>query len=120
MENSVNVALNTEMSVLTVNKMGFIVSANDHFSHMAGYECKELVGRHYTMMLHPDIMDSISDKIDKIIQHHESWAGYLKTLTKEGLPCWTHTVLNFLATTGELLFISRKAYREEIRLLGLE
>lgn len=120
MENSANAVLITEMSILTVNRNGIIISANDHFSQMAGYTRTELIGRHYAIVFPPDIIESITEKIDKIVKHHENWAGYLKTLTKDGLTCWNHTALNFLAATSEFLFVSRKAYREEIRLLDLE
>jgi len=67
---------------------GVITYANRIFLDITGYSEKELIGMPHSINRHPDMPESIFEKMWKVIKNKKIWRGYLKNMTRDGKYYW--------------------------------
>lgn len=70
--------------VLKTDHSGHITYANEKFCEISGYTRQELLGKHHTMIRHPDMPDSVLKEMWQTISSKKSWNGIIKNLKKDG------------------------------------
>ena len=77
-----------------VNNKGIIQDISEAYCKISGYNRHELLGKKYDYLLHPDISQQFIDKVQSVLQNHETWEGELQQLHKNGTSYWTRTVIS--------------------------
>lgn len=80
--------------VSETDENGVIISANNDFCKVSGYELDELVGNPHKMIKHPsmpkDLLDDFKDPDKKV----EIWKGIIKNSTKDSTKFyWTFSIV---------------------------
>ena len=70
---------------------GIITFANRKFCEVSGYKASELIGNNHNIVRHPNMPQSVFEKLWETIQGGESWNGLIKNLRKDGLYYWVYT-----------------------------
>lgn len=83
------VAYDGKMMLVEIDTDGIIVYANRKFREMLEYEKEELVGLPYTISFHPDMPEGICRQAFDLAKEGKVWAGYAKTITRNGEYFWT-------------------------------
>lgn len=68
--------------ILTTNLDGKIDSVNDAYCETVGYDRKELIGKKFTSLRHPDMKDEFFSNLWDTITTKDLWIGEIKNLTK--------------------------------------
>jgi len=105
--------------VCQTNLDGKIVYTNKMFSLVSGYEADELLNQQYSIIKHPDMPQSVLDKISETIKGGQVWKGLIKYLRKDALYYWVDIeILPIKDDDGKITgFIStgKKAIEKEIK-----
>jgi len=90
--------------VLRTNIEGYFTFVNASAVHITGYEEKELIGKRYSVLIHPDLRDS-ADKFFK----HQYATGIQNTyseypvITKDGRNLWLGQNTQLFFENGEVV-----------------
>lgn len=89
--------------VFRTNKDGYFTFVNPSTAHITGYEEKELIGKHYSALIHPDRRDSA----DKFFTHQfvtgiqNTYSEY-PIITKDGRKLWLGQNTQLILENGEV------------------
>lgn len=72
----------------TTDKKGYIISSNDTFVRISGYEKQELLGANHNIIRHPDMPKSVFRLLWNFLKEGRSLAAYVKNRTKAGNYYW--------------------------------
>lgn len=75
---------------LTNTQNQLMVYANTRFEQMFGYDAKELVGKHVSMLNAPEEDQNIVQKIVASLTTRGEWKGTVHNIRKDGTTFWTH------------------------------
>jgi len=75
--------------VLRVDLNRKITYANDLFYEISEYTAKELIGKPYSYIKHPDVTDEEVEKLWSHIEKGKVWKGSLKNISKSGRPYYS-------------------------------
>jgi methyl-accepting chemotaxis protein len=92
---SIYEALNRVQALIEFNLDGTVISANENFLNLFGYELDEVVGKHHRMFCEPDYVESqeYAEFWDKLRRGEYSSAEY-KRLGKGGKDIWLRASYN--------------------------
>jgi methyl-accepting chemotaxis protein len=92
---SIYEALNRVQALIEFNLDGTVISANENFLNLFGYELDEVVGKHHRMFCEPDYVESqeYAEFWDKLKRGEYSSAEY-KRLGKGGKDIWLRASYN--------------------------
>ena len=98
---------------------GKITYVNGAFCDVSGYEYDDLVGATYGIIRHPDMPNTLFDKLWASINDGQSWTGLIKNLRSNGEYYWNDLSILPIRDKNDLLtgFIScaRPAARKNIK-----
>ncbi len=77
-----------KMMIVEMDKDGIITYSNRKFRDMTGYSREELVGVSFSIAKHPDMPDGICQQAFEIASNGEIWAGYIKSIARDGRFFW--------------------------------
>lgn len=77
-----------KVAISQCDKDGIITFVNRKFIEISGYSKNELIGSKFDILKHPDVPDSIYEKIDKTLRSHQTYNGVLKNLRKDAKYFW--------------------------------
>ncbi|WP_455756996.1 diguanylate cyclase [Sulfurimonas sp.] len=69
---------------------GIITEASDAFSKISGYTKEELIGKPHNILRHPDMDESVYEKMWSEITHGRTWEGEIKNRAKDGSFYWVN------------------------------
>ena len=75
------------------NKDGIITEVSDAFCDISGYSKEELIGKDHNIIKHPDMPDSIFQKMWSTIVSGKVWQGDVKNLRKDGTFYWVSATI---------------------------
>lgn len=70
--------------VSKIDRQGHYTYVNDKFCEITKFKREELLGRHYTVVVHPETDHLIAQEIWDVISKGEAWRGIIKNRNKEG------------------------------------
>lgn len=70
---------------------GITTSVSKAFCKLTGYSAKELIGKEYNIIRHPDMPATTYETLWETIQKGKMWRGEIKNQTKEGQSYWVET-----------------------------
>jgi diguanylate cyclase (GGDEF)-like protein/PAS domain S-box-containing protein len=85
--------VNKNVIISTVNTSNFITDVSQAFLDISKYSRDELIGKHHSIIRHPDMDASIFEKMWALIHSGASWKGELKCLAKDGSDFWVDVVM---------------------------
>lgn len=104
--------------VSQTDEKGIILFANDDFCNIAGYNLDELVGKHHSIVRHPDMPRAAFKDLWSTVKNEKVWNGYVKNKTKDGGHYWVYATVYpmYDAIRGVKTYMScrRKASEQEI------
>ncbi len=77
------------MMIVEMDRDGIITYTNRKFRDMTGYSRQELIGLPYDVSHHPDMPDGICQQAFDVASEGKIWAGYIKSISREGKSFWT-------------------------------
>ena len=77
--------------LIKTDARGYIEYANTYFLEATGYDEKEILGMHFSILWHPDVPETIYTYFREKLQQKESFRFIHKNLAKNGAYFWTHT-----------------------------
>lgn len=90
--------------ILRVNLNKNITYANKLFYEVSGYTPEELIGKPYSSIKYPTILDSELDKLFRILEAGKVWKGTLKNISKDGHPIYSiATIVPIKNKAGQIL-----------------
>ena len=115
--------IESSLTGIFIHQDGKYVFDNDRFAEIHGYECEQLLGKEYLMLVHPDervVLREMASKRLKggaVPQHYE-----IRRLGKDGKTIWCEMMATRIeyegrpAITGNIIDITeRKQAQEELR-----
>ena len=90
---SQRLALDKSTILLTINSNGIFTYVNQNFCTLSGYQAKDLEGKSYIKILHPDIPATFVAIMSRQIEQKEKWSGTIKSKTKDGDPFWLKSII---------------------------
>jgi PAS domain S-box-containing protein len=106
--------LEEHIFVLLADKNGTIVSINNKLSSDCGYNLTDVIGQPFTMLFHPEMIETVIEDLLNTVSSGRTWKGYLKRLNKAGESFWVHSTISPMEAEGGFLSSCRKALDEEI------
>jgi len=84
---------------------GNITFINDKFCTITGYTKEELLGKHHSIIQHPDISEELYREIwETLTQKKSLWSGIVKILSKDGKSLYMDTTIKpILDNNGNLV-----------------
>ena len=70
---------------------GITTSVSKAFCKLTGYTAKELIGKEYNIIRHPDMPATTYEDLWATIQKGKMWRGEIKNQTKDGQSYWVET-----------------------------
>ena len=70
---------------------GITTSVSKAFCKLTGYSAKELIGKEYNIIRHPDMPAATYENLWTTIQKGKMWRGEIKNQTKDGQAYWVET-----------------------------
>ena len=67
---------------------GSVVFVNRCFVENMGYDKNEIISQGFELIRHPDVPETMLEKMWMTLRQHETWRGYVKLITKEGKYLW--------------------------------
>jgi PAS domain S-box-containing protein len=110
--------------VMIVDRDEKIISVNDKFCEISGYDRSDVIGKHHEILDSFHHSDAFWKKLMGTIGSGEIWQGEIKERAKDGSFYWTHTSsVPFLSTDGEIVqyiviqtdITERKRLEEDLR-----
>ncbi|BCO10226.1 hypothetical protein GF1_26020 [Desulfolithobacter dissulfuricans] len=86
-------ALDSSSLVSKTDPEGNITYVNELLLHATGYSEKELIGKRYKTLLHPEMPEELFRQMREAIRDKKIWNGELKTRTKNGTELITETTI---------------------------
>ncbi|MDD2358004.1 MAG: diguanylate cyclase [Thiovulaceae bacterium] len=80
--------LEKHISTSITDSNGVITYVSPAFCSLTGYKKEELIGRKHTLLRHPDMSDSIYQKLWETIAQGNPWQGRIKNCTKDKISYW--------------------------------
>lgn len=77
-----------KVAISQCDKDGIITFVNRKFVEISGYSKNELIGSKFDVLKHPDVPQSIYEKIYKTLHSHQTYNGVLKNLRKDAKYFW--------------------------------
>lgn len=88
-------ALDRSYGAIEFDMRGNILTANELFLDMLGYKLKEVVGKHHSMLLSPEEVDSLDDReFWQKLNQGEFQKKVYKRITKDGSEVWLQATYN--------------------------
>lgn len=78
-----------KMMIAEIDTHGVITYTNRKLREMLNYEKEDIVGLPYAVSFHPDMPESICRQAFDLAGEGKIWAGYAKTITRNGEYFWT-------------------------------
>jgi diguanylate cyclase (GGDEF)-like protein/PAS domain S-box-containing protein len=72
---------------------GVIKSVSAAFSKISGYTKEELIGKHHSIVRHPDMPSTIYEDLWGTIKDGKTWKGEIKNLRKDGSSYWVSAII---------------------------
>ena len=73
---------------------GIIISANNDFCEISGYDLEELIGKPHSIIRHPDMPKEILSDLKNSTKHGDLWKGIIKNKTKDSSKFyWTFSII---------------------------
>lgn len=95
--------LNQTAIVMIVNRDEKIISVNDKFCEVSGYDRAEVIGQHHEILDSFHHSDVFWENLMTTIESGKIWQGEIKERAKDGSFYWTHTSsVPFLSANGEI------------------
>jgi methyl-accepting chemotaxis protein len=97
-------AISKAQAVVEFDLDGTIRGANQNFLSLTGYTLEELRGKHHSMLVEPDLRDSVDYRgLWSKLARGEHEAGQFKCIAKGGRELWMHCSFNpIVDATGRL------------------
>lgn len=102
-----NTVLNKEQKVdaresytSCTDEHGIIVTVNDAFVTLSGYEKDELLGKNHNILRHPDMPKVIFDILWKKLEHNKKFVGLIKNRAKDGTYFWLFNEISTMSKKG--------------------
>lgn len=70
---------------------GVITFANRKLCEVSAYKLSELVGMNNSMIIHPDMPNSIYTKLWQTLRDSQTWNGIVQNIRKDGRYFWSET-----------------------------
>jgi len=74
--------------ISTFNEVGEITNVSHAFEEISGYKKKEIIGKKYNLIIHPDVEELIYKDMWNKLNQDEVWKGEIKNRTKNGDYFW--------------------------------
>lgn len=116
--------LNQTAIVMIVNRDEKIISVNDKFCEISGYNREDVIGEHHEILDSFHHSDTFWEDLMQTIESGKIWQGEIKERAKDGSFYWTYTSsVPFLNAEGEVAqyiviqtdITDRKQLEEELR-----
>ncbi len=82
------------------DECGTIVTVNDAFVKLSGYEKEELLGKNHNLVRHPDMPQVIFDILWKKLEQNKKFVGLIKNLAKDGTYYWLFNEISTMSKKG--------------------
>ena len=76
--------------IYEIDTNGVITYANSSFAEVVGYRKEELIGKNHKIFRHPDVPDTIYNKLWTIDKRMKSWFTTLKNIRRDGMYFWSN------------------------------
>ncbi len=76
--------------IYEIDTNGVITYANSSFAEVVGYRKEELIGKNHKIFRHPDVPDTIYNKLWTIDKRIKSWFTTLKNIRRDGMYFWSN------------------------------
>ncbi len=76
--------------IYEIDTNGVITYANSSFAEVVGFRKKELIGKNHKIFKHPDVPDTIYNKLWTIDKKMKSWFTTLKNIRRDGMYFWSN------------------------------
>lgn len=76
--------------IYEIDTNGVITYANSSFAEVVGFRKEELVGKNHKIFRHPDVPDTIYNKLWTIDKRMKSWFTTLKNIRRDGMYFWSN------------------------------
>lgn len=73
---------------------GRIIKVSSAFCAISGYAESELIGRHHSIVRHPDMPASLYRAMWEALRADQTWSGEILNRSKRGKPYWVHAVIS--------------------------
>ncbi|MBM9590380.1 PAS domain S-box protein [Leptospira sp. 201903075] len=114
----VKIPQNTTLTIKT-DLRGNVVSVNDEFFKLIGFDKSELLGHSIQKIQHPQTPPSVRANISKTLNFNEPWNGILKNQTKSGDYFWANTTVTpYYDSKGNTIghmYVERSASENQIK-----
>ena len=77
-----------KVAISQTDLKGTITFVNRKFCEISGYKTQELVDSNHDMIRHPDVPNSVFDKMWNALEGGQVWNGIIKNLNKDGRYYW--------------------------------
>ena len=78
-----------KMMIAEIDNQGVITYVNRKLREMLDYDKEEIIGLPYSVSFHPDMPEGICRQAFDLAGEGKVWAGYAKTITRNGEYFWT-------------------------------
>lgn len=79
---------------VSIDSEGNITNVSEALCQLSGYKKYELVGKHASVMQHPEMKTSLKDVYNKQLMQGKTWEGELKKIKKDGTPYWVYAKIS--------------------------
>lgn len=92
-----------ELIISRTDLEGNITYANETFCEISGYEMDELIGKHHSIVRHPDMPKTVFAELWKTLEAKKQWKGFVKNLRKDTGYYWVEAIVSGVYKNGELV-----------------
>jgi len=98
-------AIDKNTIISKIDNEGLITYVNDNFCKVSEYTKKELIGKPYSIINHPNQSEKINDSLWKTIKDEKKeWSGVTKNISKTGKTYYVKTSMKpILSSKGEVI-----------------
>ena len=76
--------------IYEIDTNGVITYTNSSFAKVVGFRKEELIGKNHKIFRHPDVPDTIYNKLWTIDKKMKSWFTTLKNIRRDGMYFWSN------------------------------
>lgn len=86
--------MKTLFLISEMNESGIIISANNDFCKISGFNADELIGKPHNILKHHDVPKAVLKDLEQSIKRGDLWKGIIKNKTKDSLKYyWTFSII---------------------------
>ncbi|MCH9740330.1 MAG: PAS domain-containing protein [Epsilonproteobacteria bacterium] len=80
----------TKNLIYEIDKNGIITFANSNFAEVTGFRKNELIGKNHRVFKHPDVPETIYEKLWSTEKRLKKWFSTLKNIRRDGTYFWSN------------------------------